>query len=143
MLANGAVLGRNGRVRIAVSNLQDVLIKHRRSQQGSGWQRRPGGKRGWKGSERNRPAPDGCHGLWEEHSSSWGGQRWLREEISVAEPLRALTGLTCPNQPHLGPHPHPLLMDQGLCVNSGLKPCCGFVCLQPHLLLGLPKCPLP
>lgn len=63
MLANGALLGRNGRVGIAVSNLQGVLTKHRRSQQGPGWHGWPWGREAVKDQRgtRNTPAPDACH----------------------------------------------------------------------------------
>lgn len=67
-----------------------------------------------------------------------GGQRWLGVQGSVSEPLRALTH-SADNQPHLGPQPHPLLMDQELHLNAGLELCCRLICLQASLFLCLSK----
>lgn len=60
--------------------------------------------------------------------------------------LRVLIGLTCPNDPHLGPHPHPCHGPGALFKSAQrlwiwFEQCCRWACFYPWPLCLLPGLP--
>lgn len=71
--ATGILLGRNGCVGIAVSNMHNALVQHTGSQEDHDWHGMARQKaRWWRDEAGNLPL-----GWAALHSFSWEGQRWL------------------------------------------------------------------
>lgn len=110
LLDNVAVLCRNGHVRVAVSNLQGVLIKHRRSQQDLSWHHWPWGREAGK-DQRRKASTYLMVAIASGQSTAPHGRAEmallfrsrLRVQGSISESLRALTNLAAPTSPTWAP----------------------------------------